>query len=141
MAILALGVSSLQAQITTIKTDYVVNYLYGDTLIKNASFSNVYYVKDFVKNARLTLVIDTMASAAQHPKVRSVLLRSANAVDYYSVAGDTVTATSSLASGHKIATSSLISNIYEPYVKVTTTAIDSTQNSKVKYILVIDKNE
>ncbi|MFA7362098.1 MAG: hypothetical protein WC139_13780 [Candidatus Kapaibacterium sp.] len=131
---------NLQAQIS-VTADKVVHYIYGDTLIKDATFNNTYYVKDFAVNARLTLVIDTMHLATDLPKVRAIVTRSVNNSDFYSVAGDTVTASATAASGHKIATSGLLSDIYANYLKVTVKAIDSTQNTKVGYYLLIDKNE
>ena len=127
--------------VKTISSDQVVFFLFGDTLIKDATFNSTYYVPSFVEHARLTLQIDTMASATDKGKVRAILGRSVNNVDYYSVAGDTITASATLASGHKIATSNLWSDIYENYLKVTVKAVDSTQNTKVRYYLLIDKNE
>jgi hypothetical protein len=136
-AFIAIGINAQ----TVVTSDKVIHYTYGDTLIKDATFYNTYYVKPYALNARLTLEIDTMASAVQHPKVNAILSRSVNNLDWYSVAGDTVVAASTIASGHKIATSGLIGDIYAPYLKVTVKAIDSTQNSKVKYYLLIQKNQ
>lgn len=140
IGLFAFIVVGINAQ-SLVNSDRVIHYTYDDTLIKDATFSNSYYIKNYAVNARLTLQVDTMSTAAQHPKARAILLRSVNHVDWYSIEGDTVVAASTLASGHKIATSALISNIYEPYLKVTVTAIDSTQNSKVKYYLLIQKNQ
>jgi len=127
--------------VTTVTADGVKFFLFGDTLIKNATFNNTYFVKDFAVNARLTLVIDTMHLATDLPKVQAIITRSVNNSDYYSVAGDTVTALATTASGHKMAKSALLTDIYENYLKVTVKAIDSTQNTKVKYYLLLDKNQ
>jgi hypothetical protein len=67
-------------------------------------------------------------------------MRSANNSDWYSVAGDTVSVAATTASGHKITTGSLNTNVYANYLKVTITAIDSTQNTKLRYYLLLDKN-
>ena len=136
-AFIAIGINAQ----TVVTSDKVIHYTYGDTLIKDATFNNTYYVKPYALNARLTLEIDTMALGTDTPKVVAILARSVNNVDWYSVAGDTVTATATTASGHKIATSGLIGDIYAPYLKVTVTAIDSTQNAKVQYYLLIQKNK
>jgi len=126
--------------VKAITADQVVYFPFTDTLIKDATFNNTYFVKDFAVNARLTLVTDTMTTATDFVKVRAIIGRSANNVDYYSVAGDTVTALATTASGHKMAKSGVLTSIYEPYVKITVKAIDSTQNAKVKFYLLLDKN-
>ena len=135
-----MGVSFQAEAQEAVKSDQVIHYTYDDTLIKDATFNVTYYIKDFAKQARLTLEIDTMAVGTDFPRVQAIVSRSMNNVDFHSVIGDTISAVSSIASGHKIATSGLLT-VYENYMKITVTAVDSVQNAKVQYYLLIDKND
>jgi hypothetical protein len=130
---------SVTNTLKTISTSQVAVYSKPTDLNLNEYVISTYYVQDFAKNARFTIQVDTFTTL-RRPHVRGVLMRSPNNVDWYSNVGDTVSVTATLGSGHKVGKSALITNIYEPYLKITTTAIDSTQNTKLKTFLLIEKN-
>jgi len=144
LGMLVIVTSALQAQsvtnpLRTIDKDQVYGYVKAADLNKNEYVVSTFYITDFLENARLTVQIDTASVAADLPKVRAIIMRSANNSDWYSSVGDTVSVLSTTASGHKTGTK-LISSVYENYLKVTITAIDSTQNTKLRYYLLFDKN-
>lgn len=146
LGLLVLMISTSQAQsvtnaLKTINSDQVVNYVKQTDLNRNEYVVNTYYVPGFIKNARLTVQTDTVSAATDLPKVRAIVMRSPNNSDWYSVAGDTVTVTATTSLGHAVGRTALLSNVYENYLKVTVTAIDSVQNTKLRTYLLIDKNE
>ena len=138
--ILFMGVSFQTEAQTLVKSDQVIHYTYDDTLIKDATFNVTYYIKDFAENARIQVVTDTMASASDTVSIQTIVSRSMNNVDFHSGVGDTILNLAVDSSGHKSSTA-LLQSIYANYLKVTVKAIDSTQNAKVQYYLLFDKND
>jgi hypothetical protein len=145
---------------TVIKSDMVVNYQYADTLQKDDTVAVTYYVKDFVVNARLTVITDSLSTG--YSKTNTILYGSADYVNWTALTGNysaqtlaltinadstqtgtftpSGTSTISIAGTDGGSSSIVYKDLFYPYLKVQTIAVDSTQNNRYIYKLVIDKN-
>lgn len=110
----------------------VQTYEYGDTLVKDSTYNNVYYVSTFVDNLRLQMESDTLKTG--YIKVNAIVSGSLDYSNWYNI--DTLSVAGSGASANGTL---LTSNVFYNYIKVTVKAIDSTQYVTSKYYLLIDK--
>lgn len=116
-----------------ITTDQDYYYLYGDTLEKDAAISQYYYVKDFCQDIRIQSQVDTLA--AGYLKIRTIVYGSLDYSNWYTL--DTLDI-----AGQTSATGSLLEkDVYSKYLKLTTTAIDSTQYGEFKYRILFNTNK
>jgi len=125
---------SLNAQ-TVVLTDDVINK-YGataDTLNKNDEVSDTYYVKDFIQNANLFWNVDSVDGTS--PCVTLGFYGSYDNSEWITIDETTLTVTTGDTTFVQTSTT-----YFYPYVKTYIKAIDSTQTSRYKYNLVIDKN-
>lgn len=119
---------------TTVKTPQVVNYTYSDTLAKDETFNNTYYVKAFADNLRLQVSADTLTTG--YIKVQTIIAGSLDNSNWTNI--DTLVVAGSGASAYGV---KLSQNTFYNYLKVTVKAIDSTQYVEPKYYLLIDQKE
>lgn len=160
-----------------ITTDQDYYYLYGDTLEKDATISQYYYVKDYCQDLRIEIDLDTIA--AGYLKTETLVYGSLNNSDWHLLTGNvtgqlftasaatgaisttfaadstttgtyaTVNYTSTnvgtstiTTAGETSATSTtLYRDVYDKYIKVTSTAVDSTQYGQFKYRILFNTNE
>jgi hypothetical protein len=124
---------SLNAQ-TLIDKDQVVNK-YGataDTLNKDDSVTDTYYIKPFAENMNLFWDVDSVDGTS--PKVILGFFGSYDNSEWIEIDETTITVTSGDTTFVQTSTTYLY-----PYIKVEIKAVDSVQTARYKYNLVIDK--
>lgn len=124
----------LDAQIL-VDTDKVINK-YGataDTLNKDDSVSDTYYVKSFAESSELFWKITNVSGAS---KVTIGFYGSYNHSDWITINETTL----NIIVSDTTFTQNFINTHRYPYLKTYCTAVDSVQTTKYKFNLVIDKN-
>ena len=136
-------------------------YLYGDTLEKDAVISQYYFVKDYCQDINLEIELDTIA--AGYLKVSTIVYGSLNYRDWTTLTGNinsttlaatfaadsviagtvtnTGTSTISTAGATAATSATLFRDVYFKYIKVTSTAIDSTQYGQYKHRILFNTNK
>jgi hypothetical protein len=127
-----LGFALIANSQTLVKSDQVISYTYADSLEKNDVVTLNYYVKDFLINARVTVVTDSIISG--YTKTRTITYGS---IDYSNWVNLDTISTAGLNGG---TATNLRTSVYYPYYRVKTTAIDSTQSTRLKVYILFDKN-
>ena len=133
VAILSI-VTFANAQASTKLSEGIKYFHYSDTLEKNDAITQYYYIPDFCVNLRIQTDCDTLATG--YIKTSTQVYGSVDYSNWVAVGSALVTS----GNGASATNTALNSGIYWPYVKITTTAVDSTQYVDFKYRLVIDKN-
>lgn len=129
--LLMVAMVATQAQVKL--SEGVKSYHYSDSLKKNATITQYYYIPDFCENYRLQTDCDTLS--AGYIKVSTIVYGSLDYSNWVSI--DTLV---TAGSGASATGNALNTNIYYNYLKVVSKAVDSTQYVDYKYKLLIDKN-
>lgn len=125
---------SLQAQTPTKLAEGVKYYHYSDTLEKNDVITQYYYVPDFCTSFRIQTDCDTLATG--YIKVSTQVYGSLDFSNWVAIGSALVTSGNTASATN----TALNSTVHYNYLKITTTAVDSTQYVDFKYRLLIDKN-
>ncbi len=119
---------------TTVKEDVVLTQ-YGavsDTLNKDDAVTDSWYIKDFSTDAEVFWDIDSVAGRT---KVTALFQGSYDNSNWITINSTTLT----VITGDTTFVQSSGTFLY-PYLKRTLTAVDSTQTTKYKSVIVIKKN-
>lgn len=103
----------------------------GDTIVKNGNITQVFPVAPFCTGVKYK--IETTRIRGSYTKVRTIMYESWDAVNYTVVDTLNIATSSASSSG-----SSTLATPKLPYIKLVTTAIDSTQTVRIKTRLLID---
>ena len=144
-----------------ITSDQDYYYAYSDTLEKDDTISQYYYIKDYCQDLRIQVNMDTLA--AGYLKANTVVYGSLDYSNWSALTGDitgtalsatfaadsTITGTNTYSGTSTISTAgttsatstTLFKDVYYKYIKVTTIAIDSTQYGDFDYRILFNTNE
>ena len=127
-----------QTSSTAIRTESkdVVRPLYGligDTLLKNGTKTQIFAISDWCESLRLQTKY--VRKSGNYTKAKTLIYGSMDNLSYTLLDSVKVASNSSTINGE-----SAIITIKRPFVKIVTTAYDSTQKIQLFFKILIDKN-